>query len=481
MTTTEQGKISGQLSRRSLVSAGGLLSVGITGSLGASSGQRFALETVAAQAADRAASITRDKKLALLLPEGSEDNLSPVVAAFQERTGIQVSQQFAPVDDIATFLLLTRSTSRDAFDVALPPTFGIADLAEAGAIEPLDEFTERYEPARYRDDMLYRSGEQVDGHFFGYQTDGDVYLSFINDALLRHADQHKAYADRFGQEPGKITTWAELDQLMAFYHRPEQGQFGGTMFRTPAYAMWEFWLRLHAAGITPFDADMQPQLTQEPAVAALADLVAASASQEPAARTNNLFQNWQSFKVGDKLINIGWGGSQKAFFERNSAIRTDVRAFLPPGDAVAPAGLPYFNWGWNYTVPSGSARAEVGYLFSLFACSPSMSTLAVRQPDGYFDPFRVSHYEDSKIRSTYSTPFLNTHAEAMQRCLPDCYIGGQSDYFASLARYVAIATEGKLSPLEALRTTARQWQQITARRGRDRQIQSWHSVRGSYP
>ena len=469
------------ISRRQFGYASAMLGLAATLPASAANQGRFTLENVAEQAADRAASISTDKKLTLLLPTGSEDNMRPVVAAFEARSGIKISQQYTPVDDISTFLLLTHSGQAKAFDLALPPTFGIADLAEAGALTPLNEFAERYEPEDYRTDMLYRSGEQVDGLFYGYQTDGDVYLGFLNESLLMQNERHKAFADQFGRAPERFNSWAELDQLMAFYHQPDQNQYGGSLFRTPAYGLWEFWLRMHAAGIAPFDADLQPQLTAEPAVEALTALVRAADSQEPGASVHSLFQNWSSFKENNKLINIGWGGSQKAFYQGDSPIRTSVKAFLPPGDETAPGGLPYFNWGWNFAVPSGSRRAEVGYLFSLFACSPTISTLAVRQPDGYFDPYRKVHYTDPEILETYSRTFLDTHATAMGQCLPDCYIGGQADYFAVLARYVSLAVRHKLTPRTALRTTARQWQAITVKRGRARQIRSWQSVWNDYP
>ncbi len=63
---------------------------------------------------------------------------------------------------------------------------------------------------------------------------------------------------------------------------------------------------------------------------------------------------------------------------------------LMPGGKQGDALLrtPYFNWGWNYVVSSVSAQPEIAYLFTLYACSPVTSTTAVRDPGGYFDPFR---------------------------------------------------------------------------------------------
>lgn len=443
--------------------------------------RRFTTATVAEQAAARAGTLTKDKKIALLLPVGSEANLAPIIAAFEAASGIRVSTQYAPVDDISTFLLLANSSKNASFDIALPPTFALADLAEAGAIIPLTEFIDRYEPEDYGDDLLYRHGEQVDGAFYGYQTDGDVYLSFINERLLSTHQHDQRFADRYGRRAGEIATWQEMDQLMAFYHQPDSNIFGGSLFRTASYALWEFWLRLHAAGIAPFDDDMRPQITLEPAVDALAALVAATSHQEPKARINNLFQNWRSFARGNSLINIGWGGSQKAFYANGSRVRGHTRTMLPPGGEIGAPGLPYFNWGWNYTVPRRSTQPEIGYLFSLFACSPSVSTLAVRQADGYFDPFRTNHYADERIKGTYSQDFLEVHEQGMQHCIPDCYVPGQSDYFDALSRYVALAIAEQLTPREALKTAARRWEQITSRRGHDQQARSWQQVLRSYP
>jgi len=68
--------------------------------------------------------------------------------------------------------------------------------------------------------------------------------------------------------------------------------------------------------------------------------------------------------------------------------------------------VPYFNWGWNYVVLKNSQQPELAYLFALFAATPQMSTLAVQQSDGFFDPFRPEHYADPQIQKVYSPAFL---------------------------------------------------------------------------
>ena len=118
--------------------------------------------------------------------------------------------------------------------------------------------------------------------------------------------------------------------------------------------------------------------------------------------------------------------------------------------------IPYFNWGWNYVVPSSARASEAAYLTALLATTPHVSTLSVRQ-NGYFDPFRTSHYEDSVIQEMYSAPFLAAHQESMMTSIPDLYVLGTSSYMAALKNYLHRAEMGDVTPKQALQAVAKTW------------------------
>lgn len=40
--------------------------------------------------------------------------------------------------------------------------------------------------------------------------------------------------------------------MMAWFHRPEKGMYGGALFRTQYFIAWEWWGRFHAKGFYPF-------------------------------------------------------------------------------------------------------------------------------------------------------------------------------------------------------------------------------------
>jgi multiple sugar transport system substrate-binding protein len=440
------------------------------------------VHTEAAKAAkDLAAG--RSVTLTIMQPSGSLGNVKPVADKFTEETGIAVEYVEVPLGEINQKVLLEAVSKTGSFDIALPATFGMPDLAESGILVNLDQFAQKYEPEDFQEDALYSIGDYYKGNLYGYQTDGDTYVMFYLNDWLQNADEGKAFADKHGYELKVPDTWEELDAMMAHFHRPDEGMFGGALYRTQFFLAWEWWVRFHAKGYFPLDDDLNPQINNEAAVQALEEMVAASNHLYPGARTNGLFENFEAFGQGDKFCNIGWGGTQKYLNSDKSNVRGRLAHGPTPGGMVNGKLLktPYFNWGWNYVVSSVSSEPEIAYLFTLYACSPAMSTVAVRDPGGYFDPFRGAHYKDEQITETYSKPFLDAHEDSMRNSIPDLYLKGQGEYFDELRVNLAAADVGEKTPKEALDDTADAWKRITRRMGKRSQKVQWTFLKSIYP
>ena len=388
-----------------------------------------------------------------------------------------------PVDRINTNILLRSASKTRSFDLALPATFGIPDLVEADCLLPLDDLAGELEPAGYRESYLYSLGDRYKGRLYGYQTDGDTYLMFYNRRMLDDPAEAERFEEATGMRLEPAQTWAQLDSMLRFFHRPAQNKFGGALFRTVDYIAWEWWIRLHAKGYFPVDEDMRPQFDSEPGIEALEELLAAGDSLAPGSATNGLVQNWEVFAEGNTFCNIGWGGTQKYVNGPLSKLRGQLAHGLAPGGVLGgePVCMPYFNWGWSFAVSSASQQPELAVLFALFACSPAPSTLAVAEAGGFFDPFRAEHYESPAVQRTYSPEFLTTHAQSMRQSIPDFYLRSRSEYFDVLRRYLLLCQDGKMKPAEALRVVARAWENITNSSGRDGQVEQWTFLRQHYP
>lgn len=480
----------GGVSRRQLLYTGaGAALIGsslpftASGAFGQTTG--FSLHGLHSEIMQKVASLAakREVELSILQPKGSLANIKPLGDIFTEATGVTIRYVEVPVDDINTQMIIDTLSGTGSFDLALPATFGLPDLVEAGALLNLDDLAARYAPSDFQQDALYSIGDYYKDSLYGYQTDGDTYLMFYNQSWLEDADEKERFANLHGYELKVPDTWEELDTMMAFFHRPDQERYGGALFRTPNYVAWEWWTRFHAKGYWPFAENMEPQINNQAGEDALCELISASRHLYPEAATNGLFDNWEAFAKGQIFCNIGWGGTQKFLNAPDSPIRGKLAFGPTPGGIVEGKLLqtPYFNWGWNYTVSSGTKEPEIAYLFALFACSPEMSTIAVRNNDGYFDPFREEHYNDPKIIDVYSMDFLKAHKDSMRKSIPDLYLQGQGEYFDALRENIIRAAKGEVSCKEALDTTAKQWRKTTRRTGRQSQTEQWRFLKSLYP
>ncbi len=411
--------------------------------------------------------------LVILYPEGSLANIEPVAKIFTKRTGVDISFLQTTVDDINTKMLLGAAQGMSDYDIALPATFGIPDLVEAGALLDISQYAATYEPLVNYSSSLYDLGDSYKSRKYGYQTDGDTYVMFYNNRWLQDTEEKQRFEQQFGRPLSLPRTWQELDEMMAFFHRPEEGMYGGCMFRIPRYMVWEWWIRFHAYGAYPVADNMSPNIASEAGVNALTDMIESTKYQHPSVNTNGLFDNWAEYAKGQCFANIGWGGTQKYLNSDKSSIRGNIAHAPTPQ-------VSYFNWGWNYVVSRHSANPELAYLFTLFATMPEISIQAVRE-NGFFDPYRAEHYSDIGIEQTYSRSFLQAHQQTMRQAIPDFYLEGQGRYIQVLQEAIVSAYEGYVSPQEALDYAASQWESITNDIGRESQIEQWSQLKAKYP
>lgn len=449
------------------------------------SGNAFAASPGGVQILRRAKELAKSHSgsLTVLLPRGSEANVKPVAAAFTAATGVEVEFSFTDVDDINTTILANSLIGKHGFDVALPATFGIPDLVEANALFALDEFEQKYRTEFGENGSLYNIGDSYLGKTYGYQTDGDVYTMFYKKSWLEDPEERKRYADLGKGELRIPETWDELDRMMAHFQRPEKNMYGGALFRSPNYLVWEWWIRLHANGSWPVDGNFNPLIAGKAGIDALEAMAGSASSLYPDAGSNGLVANWEAFAKGNIFCNIGWGGSQKFFNQPRSAVRGDLVFGLTPGARANGRSVrfAYFNWGWNYTVARQAKNPELAFLFARFAVSPDISARAVRIADGFFDPFLPGHYTDPEIQKTYAPAFLKVHRESMEAGIPDFYVRNRGEYFDVLREGLGRVLRGQSTAKAGLETVAAQWTEITDRLGRDGQKRQWRSLREKYP
>lgn len=421
--------------------------------------------------------------LKILLPRGSEGNVNPIAELFAKETGASVDFIFADVDLINSKMLADKLSGENAFDIALPATFGLPDLVDANALLLLDTLDATYAATIGNAESLYPLGDAVLGAKYGFQTDGDVYVMFYRKSWLESEKNQSAFTAQTGNPLRVPRTWEELDQQIRFFNNPTNGQYGGALFRNQNYLVWEWWIRLHANGGRPVDDAFNPTINSDKGIRALQAIIDTTPYLYPGAKNNGLVENWRAFAEGEIYCNIGWGGSQKYFNRPDSPIHDDLVFGPTPGWERNGANFaaPYFNWGWNYTVSSQTPAPDLAYLFCRYAVSPDASTLAVQQQDGFFDPFLSIHYNDPAVIKAYGRPFLDIHKQSMARCIPDFYVSNHGFYIDALRENIQRAVRGGLTAQRALDLTAVQWRQITREADQEDLAAQWRAVLDKYP
>ena len=423
------------------------------------------------------------KKITVLYPSGSRANLLPVAKLFKEVSGVEVHLKEGSLDKISSEMAVSQSfyNKNTSFDVALPATFNLPDLAKNKIILDLTEYSKKYESPNFTESGFCPVKNTHLNSLYGYQTDGDAFLGFYNKKLINL--KKDAYQQKFSKPHEAAKTWEQLDQQIKFFNNPKQGHFGGTLFRNKRYMPWEFWMRLHSKGYFPVSDTMKPQFNNPAGLAALSEMIETTKYLDPTVKKNSLFDNFKAFSKANSYFNLGWGGTQKYLRSEDSLIKNDILPAQPPGGIVKGQHfyMPYFNWGWSYVVSTKSKMPELAYLFCLFAATPEISTLAIAEQGGYFDPFRKEHFENKKIQSVYGEDFLTVQKEALNNSIPFFYIYGKDKYFNALRQSLYLADAGYLTPKKALDLAAAKWDVITEEFGRESQIKQWMRLKKLYP
>ena len=426
----------------------------------------------------------REGRLRVLIPLGSEANLAPITRAFHEATDIPVEVKTTEVRDVASALILDKLLKENAYDVALPATFDLPDLARANAIQCLDGFSDTRDLYHEADGILYSEGDSVDGKSYGYQTDGDAYIMFYNRRFFEDQALSDAYARKFGSPLEPPADWDTLDRQIMFISSLGDGRKGAQFARVPGYVEWEWWLRLHAKGIWPLSPDLRPQIAGDEGVAALEDMIRIKSSLQPErGGLNSLFSRWEDYEKGDTYAAMSWGGSQKFHRRPGGPIANDLVHTLIPGGTGpdTPDALPYFNWGWSYSVTSETHDPELAHAFCLFAVSREMSLRAVRRGEGFFDPFRREHHDDDTIKQIYGKAFLKVHRLSMESAMPDFYLADRADYITPLSNWIGLALDGHATPRDAMANVAEAWDAVGQSGDTAARRAQWRRLRAKYP
>lgn len=415
---------------------------------------------------------------------------------WEKLTGIKIKVVEIPLSEVFSKIMLEYRSGGGGFDVLDVVPSWMPDLAQAGVLEPLDPFVDKY---GYRDELrkiapTFRDNWMtVNGHIYAFADDGDVLILYYRKDIFSDPALRSAFRAKFGYELAPPRTWKQFGEIGRFLTEQLKpaGTYGASAVRDPAFAQYMFQERFRNEGGKFFDPQtMKSTINSATGARVLSEMRAENQFMPPGVETFKFAENLAVFQSGEAAMTISWppvgkwaagyGASDKALaFVPKSRIAGKVGYALPPG------GHPELAIGHALSVASNSKNKEAAYLFIQWLNSEEVSIKRVQLPYTLRDPFRTSHYSSVDYQSLWpdAKDYLNTLRIASESGLFDLSLI-QTDRYEEVLRKAFSRLWAGEGPQAILDDAARQWDEITQRVGIDRQravYSSWAAKPGAYP
>ena len=183
-------------------------------------------------------------------PEGAPS----IKALFEQESGIKLDIIGVPEGQGFTKTVQDVSTKGGNYDIYSVEFNRLGDLVETGGVVPLDEYVANYKPD-WDADNGYVGGEQgvqlinaYRGNIYGVALDGDYQTYVYRTDLFNDEGEKKAFMDQYGRALEIPKTFAELDEVAAFFHRPDQKLYGLTDLRNQGWGYTNWYMRYVTTG-----------------------------------------------------------------------------------------------------------------------------------------------------------------------------------------------------------------------------------------
>ena len=414
---------------------------------------------------------------------------------WEKLTGIKVKVVEVATAEMFTKIMQDYRSGAGAYDALNVIPAWMPDLANAGALEPLDDYVAKY---GYADELqkiapTYRDNQmKVGDKIFGFPDDGDVFLMYYRKDIFGDPKIQEEFKAKTGHDLAVPKTWAEFDEVGQFLtDKLAPNTYGAAFFRQPAYTMFIFQERFRNEGGKFFDADtMKATINSDIGVKVLTDMRNENKFMPPGVEQFGFVENLAAFLQGQTAMTISWppygrwaagyGTDQEVLsWVPKSTIAGKVGYALPPG------GHPELAAGFALSVASKSKNKDAAYLFIQWLNSEDISMQRVQLPYALRDPFRDSHFTSPEYLAKWpdAKDYLAALGEGAKTGLLDLSLLQTDKYEEVLRQMISKLWAGE-DPKAIADAAAAEWDAITDKIGVAKQkavYQAWAAKSGAYP
>ncbi len=402
---------------------------------------------------------------------------------WEELTGIKVNIIEAQHDEMFPKMMQEHRGGTGAYDVLNVVPAWMGDMVRAGAVEPLDEYVDKYGYRAELDDIgdVYRENQmRIGDTIYGFPDDGDVFILYYRKDVF--------------EEMGLSvpTTWDEFYEVSkAITDAKAPDMYGSAFMRARGLLQYFYQERARVEGCKFFDAEtMKATINGPGCVKALAGMVKDNTTMPPGIEVWGFVETLAAFNAGQSAMLQSWPpvGRWSAGYGTDDI----AMQWVPPsvvagkvGYALPPGGHPQLAAGFAMAVSSSSKNKDAAYLYIQWINSIDISHQRVQLPYALRDPFRKSHFSSPEYQSRW--PDAKYYLEAAEKGavsgLLDLSIINTFAYIDALAAGLQSVMSGG-DPQEELDGVAAKWDALTEKVGIDAQREAymeWASKPAAYP
>jgi len=436
---------------------------------------------------------------------------------WEKMTGAEVKIIEIPFGDLYEKLVSAFTMGVKTYDVIIYPSNWIADFVQAGWIIPLNKYWDK--KSDWEDVIpLYQKMQFLEGKPYSIPVDGDIIFGYYRKDALENPEYQKKFKKKYGYPLAPPETWAQYRDIAEFFNGWDWDNDGDVEYGcleamfTRTAGPYIFIVRAASYAAHPdnpatlfFDpVTMKPNINNPGWVKALEEWIDIRKFGSPEMVNYGLGEVRGYYIGGESALAIDWADiGIMAQDPEKSRIRGKIGYFLAPGsyeywnvrtkkwDKFARVvRAPYIGWsGWCVSITSTCKHPEAAFSFADFLDTKENALEGVTTPGTARNPYRFSQvnnpqaWKDSPIKFVNPEEYLKvnkmgyTHPNAQL----DLRIPKAGRYFEALARYLAEAIAGTLTPKEALDAAAKEWDEITEEMGRKQQRRFYRATYGLPP
>src|SRR3954470_24510038 len=440
-------------------------------------------QSAAQRAVDAAKKICAGKTITIVWEAGLQ-SLDPKNFSgprWEKEAGCKVSVVEVPTAEMFTKIMQEYRAGTGAYDALNVIPAWMPDLAQAGALEQLDSYVDKY---RFRAELqkiapTYRDNQMtVNGKIYGFPDDGDVFLFYYRKDIFARADLKKAFKDKYKYDLAPPKTWKQFDEIGSFLTDAlkKDHVYGAAFFREPPYTMFMFQERFRVEGGKFFDANTMNATVNGPVgVKVFTEMRNENRFMPPGVEKFGFVENLATFLKGESAMTISWppyGRFAAGYLANEKALSWVPKSTIAGkvGYALPPGGHPELASGFALSVASTSKQKEAAYLFIQWLNSEEISNLRVQLPYALRDPFRDSHFVNKDYLAKWpdAKDYLAALKAGANTGLLDLSLIQTDKYEEALRQGISRLWAGE-DPKKILDDVASQWDQITQQVGVDKQ------------